>query len=188
MRTEIAASPGLEVQRALRRISDDQVELDCSVSARTCCVFFPTSKLTAEPALSYLLSPIKLHDYAAGNMAAFGSVIEYIGRPSRPSVSLSQQASQSKPPLRHESTALTPVIASVRNEFFIKLGRRRSDIGVLKPAHQARWKIVGDASASIGVLVDKSRTGTLSPARISCCNIVRAMSGLPTMTITAFAV
>ena len=30
--------------------------------------------------MSYLPSPIKLHDYAAGVMAAFGSVVEYLGR------------------------------------------------------------------------------------------------------------
>jgi crotonobetainyl-CoA:carnitine CoA-transferase CaiB-like acyl-CoA transferase len=30
--------------------------------------------------VSYLPSPIKLHDYAAGVMAAFGSVVEYLGR------------------------------------------------------------------------------------------------------------
>jgi hypothetical protein len=37
------------------------------------------SKVTVEPGLSYMPSPIKLHDYAAGVMAAFGSVVEYIG-------------------------------------------------------------------------------------------------------------
>ena len=29
--------------------------------------------------MSYLPSPIKLRDYAAGVMAAFGSVVEYLG-------------------------------------------------------------------------------------------------------------
>ena len=38
------------------------------------------SKITVEPGVSYLPSPIKLHDYAAGVMAAFGSVVEHIGR------------------------------------------------------------------------------------------------------------
>jgi crotonobetainyl-CoA:carnitine CoA-transferase CaiB-like acyl-CoA transferase len=37
-------------------------------------------KVTVEPGVSYLPSPIKLHDYAAGVMAAFGSVVEYLGR------------------------------------------------------------------------------------------------------------
>ena len=37
------------------------------------------AKITVEPRLSYLPSPIKLHDYAGGVMAAFGSVVEYIG-------------------------------------------------------------------------------------------------------------
>lgn len=37
------------------------------------------AKITVEPGVSYLPSPIKLHDYAAGVMAAFGSVVEYIG-------------------------------------------------------------------------------------------------------------
>ena len=30
--------------------------------------------------MSYLPSPIKLHDYAIGVMAAFGSVVEHLGR------------------------------------------------------------------------------------------------------------
>jgi hypothetical protein len=38
------------------------------------------SKITVEPGVSYLPSPIKLHDYAAGVMAAFGSVVEHLGR------------------------------------------------------------------------------------------------------------
>ena len=38
------------------------------------------AKITVEPGASYLPSPIKLHDYAAGVMAAFGSVVEYLGR------------------------------------------------------------------------------------------------------------
>src|SRR5262245_1512697 len=37
-------------------------------------------KVTVDPGVSYLPSPIKLHDYAAGVMAAFGSVVEYLGR------------------------------------------------------------------------------------------------------------
>jgi crotonobetainyl-CoA:carnitine CoA-transferase CaiB-like acyl-CoA transferase len=38
------------------------------------------SKITVEPGVSYLPSPIKLHDYAAGVMGAFGSVVEHLGR------------------------------------------------------------------------------------------------------------
>jgi crotonobetainyl-CoA:carnitine CoA-transferase CaiB-like acyl-CoA transferase len=38
------------------------------------------SQITVEPGVSYLPSPIKLHDYAAGVMAAFGSVVEHLGR------------------------------------------------------------------------------------------------------------
>ena len=38
------------------------------------------AKVTVEPGVSYLPSPIKLHDYAAGLMAAFGSVVERLGR------------------------------------------------------------------------------------------------------------
>jgi hypothetical protein len=38
------------------------------------------AKITVEPGVSYLPSPIKLHDYAAGVMAAFGSVVENLGR------------------------------------------------------------------------------------------------------------
>jgi crotonobetainyl-CoA:carnitine CoA-transferase CaiB-like acyl-CoA transferase len=37
------------------------------------------AKITVEPGLSYLPSPIKLHDYAVGVMAAFGSVVEHLG-------------------------------------------------------------------------------------------------------------
>lgn len=38
------------------------------------------SKVTLEPGLSYVRSPIKAHDYAAGVIAAFGSVVERLGR------------------------------------------------------------------------------------------------------------
>ena len=38
------------------------------------------AKITVEPGVSYLPSPIKLHDYAAGVMAAFGSAVEHLGR------------------------------------------------------------------------------------------------------------
>jgi hypothetical protein len=38
------------------------------------------AKVTVEPGMSYLPSPIKLHDYAVGVMAAFGSVVEHLGR------------------------------------------------------------------------------------------------------------
>ena len=38
------------------------------------------AKVTVEPGVSYTVSPIKAHDYAAGVMAAFGSVVEHIGR------------------------------------------------------------------------------------------------------------
>src|SRR6516162_7088658 len=38
------------------------------------------ARITVEPGVSYLPSPVKLHDYAAGVMAAFGSVVEHLGR------------------------------------------------------------------------------------------------------------
>jgi crotonobetainyl-CoA:carnitine CoA-transferase CaiB-like acyl-CoA transferase len=38
------------------------------------------AKVTVEPGVSYLPSPIKLHDYAVGVMGAFGSVVEHLGR------------------------------------------------------------------------------------------------------------
>jgi hypothetical protein len=38
------------------------------------------AKITVEPGVSYLPSPIKLHDYAVGVMGAFGSVVEHLGR------------------------------------------------------------------------------------------------------------
>jgi crotonobetainyl-CoA:carnitine CoA-transferase CaiB-like acyl-CoA transferase len=38
------------------------------------------AKIIVEPGVSYLPSPIKLHDYAVGVMAAFGSVVERLGR------------------------------------------------------------------------------------------------------------
>ena len=38
------------------------------------------SKITIDHGVSYLPSPIKLHDYATGVMAAFGSVVEHLGR------------------------------------------------------------------------------------------------------------
>src|SRR6478735_1952577 len=38
------------------------------------------ANITVEPGVSYLPSPIKLHDYAVGVMAAFGSVVEHLGR------------------------------------------------------------------------------------------------------------
>jgi crotonobetainyl-CoA:carnitine CoA-transferase CaiB-like acyl-CoA transferase len=37
------------------------------------------TKITVEPGLSYCQSRIKAHDYAAGVMAAFGSVVEHLG-------------------------------------------------------------------------------------------------------------
>ena len=37
------------------------------------------AKVTVEPGVSYLPSPIKLRDYAAGVMAALSSVVEYLG-------------------------------------------------------------------------------------------------------------
>jgi crotonobetainyl-CoA:carnitine CoA-transferase CaiB-like acyl-CoA transferase len=37
------------------------------------------SKITVEPGLSYCRSPIKVHDYGAGVMAAFGSTVEHLG-------------------------------------------------------------------------------------------------------------
>ncbi len=36
-------------------------------------------KVTVEPGIAYSPSPIKIHDFAAGTMAAFGSVVEHIG-------------------------------------------------------------------------------------------------------------
>src|SRR5262249_27363025 len=36
-------------------------------------------KVTVEPGSSYLPSPIKMHDYAAGEMAAIGSVVVHLG-------------------------------------------------------------------------------------------------------------
>jgi crotonobetainyl-CoA:carnitine CoA-transferase CaiB-like acyl-CoA transferase len=38
------------------------------------------AKVTVQPGVSYLPSPIKLHDYAVGVMAAFGSVVEHLAR------------------------------------------------------------------------------------------------------------
>jgi hypothetical protein len=38
------------------------------------------ANITVEPGVSYLPSPIKLHDYAVGVMSAFGSVVEHLGR------------------------------------------------------------------------------------------------------------
>ena len=37
------------------------------------------AKITIEPGLSYVRSPFKIHDYAAGVMGAFGSVVERFG-------------------------------------------------------------------------------------------------------------
>lgn len=37
------------------------------------------AKITVEPGLSYIKSPVKAHDYAVGVMAAWGSVVEHIG-------------------------------------------------------------------------------------------------------------
>jgi hypothetical protein len=37
------------------------------------------TKITVEPGVSYSPSPIKVHDYAVGVMAAFGSVVEHMG-------------------------------------------------------------------------------------------------------------
>ncbi len=37
------------------------------------------AKITVEPGASYIKSPVKVHDYAAGVMSAFGSVVEHIG-------------------------------------------------------------------------------------------------------------
>jgi len=37
------------------------------------------AKITVEPGVSYSPSPIKIHDYAVGVMAAFGSVVDHIG-------------------------------------------------------------------------------------------------------------
>ncbi len=37
------------------------------------------AKVAVEQGLSYTVSPVKAHDYAAGVMGAFGSVVEHIG-------------------------------------------------------------------------------------------------------------
>ena len=37
------------------------------------------SKVTVAPGTSYVKRPVKAHDYAAGVMAAFGSVVEHLG-------------------------------------------------------------------------------------------------------------
>src|SRR5262249_41170890 len=37
------------------------------------------AKITVEPGLSYIRSPIKVHDYATGLMGALGSVVERFG-------------------------------------------------------------------------------------------------------------
>ncbi|MFM7522519.1 MAG: CoA transferase [Planctomycetota bacterium] len=37
------------------------------------------TKVTVTPGVSYVKSPVKAHDYAAGVMAAFGSVVEHLG-------------------------------------------------------------------------------------------------------------
>src|SRR5271170_2099704 len=37
------------------------------------------SKISVEPGPSYCKSPIRVHDFAAGVMAAFGSVVEHFG-------------------------------------------------------------------------------------------------------------
>jgi len=50
-----------------------------AVSAALPFAIDPT-KIAVEPGVSYLPSPIKLHDYAVGVMAAFGSVVEHLGR------------------------------------------------------------------------------------------------------------
>jgi hypothetical protein len=48
-------------------------------------------KITVEPEVSSLPSPIKLRDYAAGVMAAFGSAVEYLGgRRGLPSQNITQ--------------------------------------------------------------------------------------------------
>lgn len=38
-----------------------------------------SSNITVEPGASYCRSPLRLHDYAAGVMAAFGSTVEHLG-------------------------------------------------------------------------------------------------------------
>jgi hypothetical protein len=39
-----------------------------------------SEKIVVEPGVSYTISPIKAHDYAAGVMAAYGAVVDHIGR------------------------------------------------------------------------------------------------------------
>jgi len=54
-------------------------DIDAAVAAALPFAIDP-SKITVEQGVSYLPSPIKLHDYAVGVMAAFGSVVEHLGR------------------------------------------------------------------------------------------------------------
>jgi len=60
------------ISNALQKIAFDSV-------AEALPFSLDPKKITVEPGLSYTISPIKAHDFAAGVMAAFGSVVEYIG-------------------------------------------------------------------------------------------------------------
>lgn len=50
---------------------------DAIASSLPFCV--DPAKVTVDPGVAYSPSPIKIHDFAAGTMAAFGSVVEHIG-------------------------------------------------------------------------------------------------------------
>src|SRR5262249_29458295 len=67
-------------RKAIQMITDPfQMKAYDAVSAALPFAIDPAN-ITVEPGLSYLPSPIKLHDYAVGVMAAFGSVVEHLGR------------------------------------------------------------------------------------------------------------
>jgi hypothetical protein len=52
-----------------------QAAYDAIAAALPCPL--DASKITITPGVSYVKSPVKAHDYAAGVMAAFGSVVEH---------------------------------------------------------------------------------------------------------------
>jgi crotonobetainyl-CoA:carnitine CoA-transferase CaiB-like acyl-CoA transferase len=54
-----------------------QAAYDAIAAALPCPL--DASKITITPGVSYVKSPVKAHDYAAGVMAAFGSVVEHLG-------------------------------------------------------------------------------------------------------------
>ena len=72
----------LRAPRGGQEISDDHQfsakEGDDAVGAALPFAIDP-AKITVEPGLSYIQGSIKLHDYAAGLMGAFGSVVKHLG-------------------------------------------------------------------------------------------------------------